>query len=139
MSVRCNISSAPVDCYKARPPAERNHLKDEGLKMTPASWKLASIGAALCFALAASPAGAQRADDMKGGGQHPCAGDAQSICSEFIPDRGKVASCLFKNKARLSAACSAALGGGGSKAKAHGKKKGKGKKSKKSKKHKRHH
>ena len=72
---------------------------------------------------------------MKGGGQHPCAGDAQSICSEFIPDRAKVASCLFKNKARLSQACSAALGGG---KKASGKKKGKGK-GKKSKKHKRHH
>jgi hypothetical protein len=84
----------------------------------------------LCLAVWASPAGAQRADDMKGGGQHPCAGDAQSICSEFIPDRAKVASCLFKNKARISAACSAAIGG--KSAKASGKKKGsKGKKSKK--------
>jgi hypothetical protein len=102
------------------------------------SWKFACAGTALCLALWAAPAGAQRADDMKGGGQHPCTGDAQSICSEFIPDRAKVASCLFKNKARLSAACSAALGGG--KAKVHGKKKGKGKsKGKKSKKHKRHH
>src|SRR3954468_18019127 len=101
-------------------------------------WKL--VAAAFCVALWASPAGAQRANDMKsgqGGGQHPCASDAQSICSEFIPDRGKVASCLFKNKARLSSACSAALGGG---KKASGKKaSGKKKKGKKSKKHKRHH
>ena len=102
--------------------------------MRLASWRLASAGVALCLALWAAPAGAQRADDMKGGGQHPCAGDAQSICSEFIPDRAKVASCLFKNKSRLSQACSAALGGGKS-AKASGKKKGK--KAKKSKKKKR--
>jgi hypothetical protein len=104
--------------------------------MKMGSWKCVSLaGAALCLAVWASPAGAQRADDMKGGGQHPCAGDAQSICSEFVPDRAKVASCLFKNKARLSPACSAAIGGGGKKA--SGKKKGKGKS--KGKKHKRHH
>ena len=100
------------------------------------SWKFDLFATAvLCIALWASPAAAQRADDMRGGGQHPCAGDAQSICSEFIPDRGKVASCLFKNKAKLSSACAASLGGGKS-AKGSGKKKGKkGKKSKK----KRHH
>jgi len=98
------------------------------------SWKFASIGAALCLALWAAPAGAQRADDMKGGGQHPCAGDAQRVCSEFIPDRAKVASCLFKNKAQLSQACSAAIGGG---KKASGKKKGSKKSGKKSKKKKR--
>jgi hypothetical protein len=106
--------------------------------MRLAPWKFASVGAALCLAVWAAPALAQRADDMKpgqGGGGHPCAGDAQRICSEFIPDRAKVASCLFKNKAQLSQACRAELGGGGGK-KASGKKKGKGKKSKK---HKRHH
>jgi hypothetical protein len=73
----------------------------------------------------ASPASAQRSDEMRpgqGGGQHACAPDAQSICSEFIPDRGKVASCLFKNKSRLSAACRAEIGGGKSASK-----KGKGK------------
>ena len=69
-----------------------------------ASWKLASVGAALCLALWAAPAGAQRSDDMNGAAvQHPCAGDAQSICSEFIPDRAKVASCLFKNKVEAHA------------------------------------
>ena len=92
-----------------------------------------AAGLVLTFGAFASPAGAQRADDMKGGGQHPCAGDAQSICSEFIPDRAKVASCLFKNKSRLSSACSAALGGGkkASGKKATGKKKGKKSKKKK--------
>jgi len=97
--------------------------------MTMRSWKFASLAAALCLAAWASPAGAQRSDEMKGQGQHPCASDAQSICSEFIPDRGKVASCLFKNKAKLTSACRAAIGGGKS-AKAKGKGKSKGKKSK---------
>jgi hypothetical protein len=64
---------------------------------------------------------------MKGGGQHPCAGDAQRVCSDFIPDRGKVASCLFKNKRQLSSACQASLGGGKAQVsrKAKGKRKGK--------------
>jgi hypothetical protein len=94
------------------------------------SWKFGLAAAALSLAAWASPAAAQRSDDMKpgqGGGQHACASDAQSICSEFIPDRGKVASCLFKNKSRLSSACRAELGGGkkASGKKASGKKKGK--------------
>lgn len=68
--------------------------------------------AALSLAVWTSPAAAQRSDEMRGGGQHPCAGDAQRICSDAIPDRAKVASCLFKNKSQLSAACQASLGGG---------------------------
>ncbi len=55
-----------------------------------------AAGALLTLGTFASPAAA-----------HPCAGDAQSICSEFIPDRGKVASCLFKNKRAL---CTRLLG-----------------------------
>jgi len=86
-------------------------------------------GAAVLLGLAfVSPAAAQRADDMRGG-QNPCVGDAQSICSEFIPDRGKVASCLFRNKRKLTPACRAELGGGKAtvsrkaKGKRHGKRK----------------
>ena len=93
-------------------------MKNAGLK---------SILAAGLLALAlVSPASAQRQDEMRtgqGGGGHPCAGDAQRICSDAIPDRAKVASCLFKNKAQLSQACRAEIGGGGKKASA--KKKGK--------------
>lgn len=74
---------------------------------------LAGAGLLLALSLAwASPAAAQRADDMKGGGQSPCAGDAQRLCNEFIPDRAKVASCLFRNKKQLAPACRAELGGG---------------------------
>jgi len=92
-----------------------------------------AAGAMVALGALVSPAAAQRADDMRpgqGGGQHACAGDAQRICGEFIPDRGKVASCLFKNKSQLSAGCRTELGGG---KKASGKKKGKRNKKKKSK------
>jgi hypothetical protein len=103
--------------------------------MKMGSWKFPSLAAALCVAVWVSPAAAQRSDDMKGGGQHPCAGDAQRICGQFIPDRAKIATCLSQNRSSLSQACAAIIGGG--KAKASGKKKGKGKS--KGKKHKRHH
>jgi hypothetical protein len=84
---------------------------------------------------ALTPASAQRADDMRGGGQNPCAPDAQRICSAFIPDRAKVASCLFKNKRQLSSACRAELGGGS------GKKAGRAKRSGRhhGRRHRRHH
>jgi hypothetical protein len=88
--------------------------------MTIGSLKtMLAAGLVLAFGALATPAGAQRSDDMRGGqggGQNPCVGDAQKICNEFIPDRGKVASCLFKNKAKLTPACRAELGGGGQKA-----------------------
>jgi hypothetical protein len=87
------------------------------MKMT---WKIGSLAAALCLAVWASPASAQRADDMKGQGQHPCAGDAQRLCGEFIPDRGKIATCLSQKKRELSQACGAIIGGGKS-ATRHGK------------------
>lgn len=74
-----------------------------------------AAGLVLAFGAVATPAGAQRSDDMRpgqGGGGHPCAGDAQRLCSSAIPDRAKVASCLFKAKGQVSAACRAELGGG---------------------------
>jgi hypothetical protein len=86
-------------------------------------------GAGLLLALSFSPAAAQRPDDMRpgqGGGQNPCVGDAQRLCSAEIPDRAKVASCLFKNKRSLTPACRAELGGGkGASRKAKGKRKAK--------------
>jgi hypothetical protein len=74
----------------------------------------AVLAAGLLALVFATPAGAQRADDMRPGqgGSHPCAGDAQSICSAFIPNRAQVASCLSKNRAKLSPACRAEMGGG---------------------------
>jgi hypothetical protein len=75
---------------------------------------LLAAGLVLGLGLWASPVSAQRADDMKNS-QNPCVGDAQRICNEFIPDRSKVASCLFKNKSKLTAACRDEIGGGGAK------------------------
>lgn len=72
------------------------------------------IGLVLALGAFASPAFAQRSDEMKNS-QNPCVGDAQKICNEFIPDRAKVASCLFKNKSKLTPACRAELGGGSGK------------------------
>jgi hypothetical protein len=94
-------------------------------------WRVALAGAGLLIAVGfASPAAAQRSDEMKtgqGGGGHPCAGDAQRLCGDAIPDRAKVASCLFKNKPKLSSACRAEMGGGKAKVtrKAKGKRTGK--------------
>jgi hypothetical protein len=98
-------------------------------------WKAMIAATGFMVALLASPASAQRADDMRGGGQNPCAPDAQRICSAFIPDRAKVASCLFKNKRQLSSACRAELGGGS------GKKAGKAKRGGRyhGRRHRRHH
>lgn len=78
------------------------------------SHKAMLVGLVLALGAFASPASAQRADEMKNS-QNPCVGDAQKICNEFIPDRAKVASCLFKNKSKLTPACRAELGGGGGK------------------------
>jgi hypothetical protein len=85
-------------------------------------------GAGLMLVLSLSPATAQRSDDMRPGqgGSHPCAGDAQRLCSQAIPDRAKVASCLSQNRRQLSPACRAEMGGGkGVSRKAKGKRKGK--------------
>ena len=93
--------------------------------MMKSYWKSTLAAAGLALALCAAPASAQRPDDMKGGGQHPCAGDAQSICSAFIPDRAKVASCLHQNRSRLSSACRVAMGGGKATSSRKGKRHGK--------------
>ena len=50
----------------------------------------------------ASPVMAQRSDDAgMQKSQNPCVGDAYKFCNAEIPDRAKVASCLFKHKAQL--------------------------------------
>jgi len=35
--------------------------------------------------------------------------DAMTVCSQFIPDRDRVASCLISNRSRISAECRMAL------------------------------
>jgi len=54
-------------------------------------------------------AGAQGTVDA----QQACTPDALRLCSEFIPDRAKVASCMMAKRAQLSEPCRLAMGGGG--------------------------
>jgi hypothetical protein len=42
-------------------------------------------------------------------GQQACMQDAMSVCSAYIPDRERVATCLMSNRARISPACRSAL------------------------------
>jgi hypothetical protein len=60
---------------------------------------VATIAIALCPAAAS-------ADDT---GQNACIQDAFSICGQFIPNRERVAACLFSNRERVSPGCRSAL------------------------------
>jgi len=59
---------------------------------------------ALCVALAPLTAIAGEQED-----QGACMNDALTVCSQFIPDRERVASCLISNPSRISEACRTAL------------------------------
>ena len=78
---------------------------------------LAAAGLLVAFG-ALTPASAQRADDMPSqqNAQNACQGDAYRFCNDAIPDRAKVASCLFRHKRELSPACRTVMGGGAKKA-----------------------
>ena len=41
--------------------------------------------------------------------QQACMNDAMTVCSQFIPDRERVAACLLSNRTRISLECRAAL------------------------------
>src|SRR5271170_2853156 len=58
----------------------------------------------LCVALAPLSAAAGEKED-----QAACMNDAMTICSQFIPDRERVANCLISNSNRVSEACRVAL------------------------------
>ena len=38
-----------------------------------------------------------------------CVSDAMNICSQYIPDRARVAGCLMSNRNRISPSCRAQL------------------------------
>lgn len=59
---------------------------------------------ALAFIVIASSSNAAPAQDSGG-----CMQDALSICSQFIPDRERVAHCLYSNRTRVSRTCRASL------------------------------
>jgi hypothetical protein len=67
---------------------------------------------ALVAALALAPAlvptpVTTRADEQQG--RAACMIDAMTVCSQFIPDRERIAACLLSNRNRISAACQDAL------------------------------
>jgi hypothetical protein len=41
--------------------------------------------------------------------QQACTPDAERLCSEFIPDAGKVAACMSRKRSQLSPVCRAAF------------------------------
>ena len=60
--------------------------------------------ALLCIALSPLAATAGTQED-----QTACMNDAMTVCSQFIPDRERVAICLISNRSRISEACRTAL------------------------------
>jgi len=53
-------------------------------------------------------AGAQGGEDAR----QACTPDAMRLCSEFIPDAGKVKTCMMRKRRELSPACLTAMRGG---------------------------
>ncbi len=68
--------------------------------------KISSILALALCCVALAPAAAT-ADDQQG--QQACMTDAMTVCSQFIPDRQRVAGCLMSNRQRISVSCRMAL------------------------------
>ena len=58
------------------------------------------------FCLALAPAVTRAAGQQD---QQACMSDAMTVCSQFIPDRERVAGCLISNRSRISVACRQAL------------------------------
>jgi hypothetical protein len=64
------------------------------------------VGALLIYGL--GWAGAQGVVDVR----QACTPDAMRLCNEFIPDEGKVKTCMLAKRAQLSVECRTAMGGG---------------------------
>jgi hypothetical protein len=59
-----------------------------------------TLAAAFTLATLSTGAIAQSNED-----QQACMDDAFRVCGAFIPDRGRVTTCMVQNKSQLSAAC----------------------------------
>jgi hypothetical protein len=66
------------------------------------------IGSALTLALliAAAAAATAKAEQQD---PNACVNDAMTVCSQYIPDRARVAGCLISNRTRISSPCRAQL------------------------------
>lgn len=63
--------------------------------------------AVLVFSALAFVPSASYADNRQDDGA--CVSDAMNICSQYIPDRARVAGCLMSNRNRISPSCRAQL------------------------------
>jgi hypothetical protein len=74
--------------------------------LTPLSAAAALV--LMVSAIAATPAVAQNYPDRQAmTPEQACAGDAQRLCQQFIPDRPTTGACLRRNKRLLSPDCRA--------------------------------
>lgn len=71
--------------------------------------KQLSLGAIVLFFLTAAPALSQQ--DLRAMQQTACEDDAYRLCPDEIPDESRVASCMARQKARLSPGCRAMFDG----------------------------
>jgi len=70
-------------------------------------------GAALLLGVVAGFVGFDRARAQTA--EQACTPDAMRLCSQFIPDRARVTTCMMARRAEVSPACRLAMGGGGGK------------------------
>lgn len=77
-------------------------MRNSIAQMRRAGIVLAIAAGAVAFASAPASAGAEE-------DQQACMNDALTICSQFVPDRDRVAGCLISNRSHVSPACRMAL------------------------------
>ena len=68
--------------------------------------RMGSVAVLVFSALAFVPS-VSYADNQQG--ESACVNDAMTVCSQFIPDRSRVAGCLMSNRNRISPSCRAQL------------------------------
>jgi hypothetical protein len=69
-------------------------------------WLALPVGLLIGGMNAASAQGSEEA-------RQACTPDAMRLCSEFIPDAGKVKNCMLRKRGQLSETCRTAMRGGG--------------------------
>jgi hypothetical protein len=69
--------------------------------------------ALLFVAITAAGVGGAAAQQGTPEARQACTPDAMRLCSDFIPDVAKVTHCMMAKRGQLSAACRAAMAGGG--------------------------
>ena len=65
--------------------------------------KISTVLALAVFGLAPAPVAGKADDDQQG--RKACMYDALTVCSQFIPNRQRIADCLMSNRERISEQC----------------------------------